>query len=663
MPVPVSVVVISKNEPALDDTLTALEKECGIFGGECIVVDASEQKLEWIREKHPWVVWIEYLPKISGASSIPEQRNIGVSAARGEIIAFCDSGGIPEDGWLESICEPIRSGEWQYGCGPVKSTRPGVYRTINDAEDGEVVDSPPTANVAFTRKLFDQVGGFDERYSYGSDVDFAWRCAALGEAPRCSKKAVMGMDWGPWALQKRRSWRYGRARARLCRIHRGAWRKILRTQPEIVAYPGIMVLCTKMLSWALIQPMLGPGALGVAAWSTLFLRWRNRHSEQPWAVMLGHIIYGWAFWFEAIFGPRWKKPNIDVIHSPIDKGGPYVANLTRALTDVGVEALAWEGPTKSATINLLLAPVLPFWWRWRGARIWHLHWTWGHTHRIAQTRAIRWVERIWFTLHLRSAKLAGISLVWTAHNLYPHTPVFDDDRKARTAICKHAGLVIAHDEEAKAAVLEAFGAKHIDIIEQGNIEVAKVDREEARKSRGVGEESFVILGFGKIAKYKGYHTLLDAISFLSEETSKRVMVRIIGESEDNKYLAELKSRAGENLHIEDRYLSEHELAEELAAADVCAFLFENSLNSSTRKTAGRAGKPAIVRGGGGARAGETLVHDTKTTAEAIENLYQAGAEQRQHIGETARATYGQTWTMCAVAHSDAYRRMLGRRKP
>jgi glycosyltransferase involved in cell wall biosynthesis len=652
-PAEVSVVIISKHEAALDETLQTLERECEATGAECLVVDASEGTLDWIREKHPWVGWVEYRPSISGASSIPEQRNVGVSAAAGRIIVFCDSGGVPEAGWLQAIVGPILAGKRQFVCGPVTSRRAGVYRTINDVPEDEVVASPPTANVAFTRTLFEQVGGFDERYGYGSDVDFAWRCAAAGEAPRCARGAVMTMDWGPWALQKRRSWRYGRARARLCRIHKGAWRRILREQPEIVAYPVAQVATAKLLTWSVFDPRFALAGALLGGGAAAALRVRNRKSERPWAVMLGHVIYGWAYWFEIVLGPRWRKPRIDAVHSPVDEGGPYVESLVAGLRAHGVSAIAWRGPTRSAAVNLLIAPVLPLWWRWKGARIWHLHWTWGHTLPYLQTATVRRIERAWLTASLKAARAAGMQIIWTAHNLYPHSQVFDDDKAARRTLCVAAATVIAHDEEAGARIAETFEPKRVRVIEQGAIDVPRADRDEARRELGV-EDAYLIVGFGKIARYKGYHTLLHAVEMLEETLRTRTVVRIVGECGDEAYLRELRAMAGERVTIEAERVSEEALGALLAAADACAFLFEASLNSSTRKTAGRAGVPSVVRGTHGT-SGEWLVEDATGAARALEAIAALGPAERAAVAQARIGAHQHTWYECAKTTAEAYR--------
>ena len=68
-------------------------------------------------------------------------------------------------------------------------------------------------------------------------------------------------------------------------------------------------------------------------------------------------------------------------------------------------------------------------------------------------RAPRW----WFTSLLSFARLIRLRVVYTAHNVLPHSPVFDDDRAARCALFRQSDEVIALTDSAKARVHDEFG--------------------------------------------------------------------------------------------------------------------------------------------------------------------------------------------------------------
>jgi GT2 family glycosyltransferase len=59
------------------------------------------------------------------------------------------------------------------------------------------------------------VGGFDESFDYGSDIDFSWRLRDAGVRLRSVPEARVEHDWGSHSRQLRRAFRYGQARRQL----------------------------------------------------------------------------------------------------------------------------------------------------------------------------------------------------------------------------------------------------------------------------------------------------------------------------------------------------------------------------------------------------------------------------------------------------------------
>ena len=76
----VSIVVISKDEPALDETLTGVAEQARALGRdwEVVVVDASDGRLAAVRRAHPEVRWLDFARPPGVRVSIPHQRNAGV---------------------------------------------------------------------------------------------------------------------------------------------------------------------------------------------------------------------------------------------------------------------------------------------------------------------------------------------------------------------------------------------------------------------------------------------------------------------------------------------------------------------------------------------------------------------------------------------------------
>lgn len=281
----ISVVVISKDEPALGETLTALRDQVARQAERCeiLVVDASAGRLDGIRRAHaPAVRWIQFQRPAGAGVTIPHQRNAGVRAADGDIVVFTDSGCYPDRDWLARLTAPLRAGE-HVTAGPALAVAEDFDPYSGAAArhvpaDGYLKECP-TINMAFRREAFDAVAGFDESFAYGSDIDFSWRLTDAGYRIRAVPDAVIRHDWGTWQRQLRRAYAYGKARARLYRKHRARRRRVFAEDPMVVVYPAFLL----GLPLTLVFPLY-PALLLIPAW-------RNR-SLGVVRVLADHLAYG-----------------------------------------------------------------------------------------------------------------------------------------------------------------------------------------------------------------------------------------------------------------------------------------------------------------------------------------------------------------------------------
>ncbi len=283
----ISVVVISKDEESLDDTLATVAKQVDGLDepAEIVVVDASAGRLDHIRQRHSATVrWLDFEPPLNVRVTIPHQRNVGVREAQGEFIVFTDAGCLPSDGWLTRMVASLRLGESAVAgtsrdmSGEI--TFPSKYiARIEQVGDVSYLAECPTLNFAFTRSVYEQLGGFDESFAYGSDVDFTWRLNDAGYKVRHNPDASIQHDYGASRRQRRRSYIYGKARARLYRKHHDRRGDILRNDPMVVIYPLFLL----GLPLTLVFP---PYLLLL-----LIPAWRNR-SEGIVKVLVDHLWFG-----------------------------------------------------------------------------------------------------------------------------------------------------------------------------------------------------------------------------------------------------------------------------------------------------------------------------------------------------------------------------------
>lgn len=283
----ISVVIISKDEAGLDETLGIVKSQVAGLSepGEVLVVDASAGRLDYVRERHQAEVrWIDFRPPAGVRISIPHQRNTGVRATDSDIIVFTDAGCLPDDGWLEQMVTPLLKGE--YAVAGMSQDLAGALifpaasiRRLEGPEGRSCLPECPTLNFGFRRAVFDELGGFDEGFTYGSDVDFTWRLNDAGYQVLYVPEACLRHDYGTARRQNRRSYLYGKARAHLYRKHRGRRRTILVNDPVTVVYP-LFLLGLPLTFIFPLYPLL-----------LLIPAWRNR-SAGIVRVLVDHLWYG-----------------------------------------------------------------------------------------------------------------------------------------------------------------------------------------------------------------------------------------------------------------------------------------------------------------------------------------------------------------------------------
>lgn len=277
-----SIIVVNKDDRGIAETLAELVSLPAVVQGEAeiIVVDASAGRLGDLARDFSTVRWLDFVPDKRRAT-IPHQRNVGVRASLGGVVVFIDASCVPADGWLSRLCDPLRDDGETIVAGSHRSTS---GRGLRDQATHRLVDKrylgeAPTINVAIRRTLFDQVGYFDEQFGYGSDVDFFWRAVDAGHRIRYIPEAAVNHNWGGPRTEARRSYVYGRARARLYLKHPQRWRNLFGRDAPVLVYPAYLLLLPVMMR----RPYLHL-ALAVPLW-------RNR-SRRPVITVVDHFLYG-----------------------------------------------------------------------------------------------------------------------------------------------------------------------------------------------------------------------------------------------------------------------------------------------------------------------------------------------------------------------------------
>lgn len=235
----ISIIIIVKNDYRIEKTLESMEGIRTDHQYEIIVVDASAVNLLVdIKNKFINVNWLYYTKK-PNKKTYPEQRNIGIANAKGEIIIFIDADCIPDEFWLDEITKPIVEQGELIVAGSVKSIG---GRSFWDVEQEsmqlkEYIDECSTINMAFVKSIIKRVGFFDETFEAGEDTDFLWRAVDSGYKIKYNKNAIVYHDWGNLQHQIKRAITYGEARVRLYAKHSNRLRNLSYKDNATLLYP------------------------------------------------------------------------------------------------------------------------------------------------------------------------------------------------------------------------------------------------------------------------------------------------------------------------------------------------------------------------------------------------------------------------------------------
>ena len=136
-------------------------------------------------------------------------------------------------------------------------------------------------NLALVKKLFREVGFFDEHFTCGEDIDFCWRARKAGFKIRFAEKAIIYHDLGSIGHDMRRMYFYGKARTNLYRKHHYRWKLFVHELINLF-YPFYFIFFPVTFIFHLYPFLL------------LFpvLKYRHQH---PHKVILLKTIYGIGF--------------------------------------------------------------------------------------------------------------------------------------------------------------------------------------------------------------------------------------------------------------------------------------------------------------------------------------------------------------------------------
>jgi GT2 family glycosyltransferase len=261
-----------------------------------VVVDNNPDLHEWVSKQFPDVVPVDHC----GPRGASATRNSGARAACGSVLAFLDDDAVARPDWLRNLTAPLATGQAEYALG-------GTMVDPADHSVWDLASAPffsiklsPTAptksctarSMAFTKSLWERIGGFPEQVLVGEDTLFDAAARRLTAPAFAANAKALYHPRNSWGSATHQMARYaisdGQARVR--------WARLVRNSARCLA----QVLALVLLRWSL-YPLLAV-FLG-ECWFAFHQDWRflPRFGPRallarfafsvaiPWVVAVNHL--------------------------------------------------------------------------------------------------------------------------------------------------------------------------------------------------------------------------------------------------------------------------------------------------------------------------------------------------------------------------------------
>jgi glycosyltransferase involved in cell wall biosynthesis len=195
-----SVIVPVRNVAAtIVDQLEALSGQTYPKPWELVIADngctdRTRARVEEWRDRLPPVTIVD----ASARRGVAHARNVGLRAARGDVLLICDGDDIVAPDWLEWMVaaldeHPVVTGFIEL----VSLNAPKQYAWTGDATRIHppiaygYLPYAPGGNLGMWREVFETIGPFDEDLLRAEDIDFGWRASYAGIAVTMEPAAVL----------------------------------------------------------------------------------------------------------------------------------------------------------------------------------------------------------------------------------------------------------------------------------------------------------------------------------------------------------------------------------------------------------------------------------------------------------------------------------------
>jgi beta-1,4-mannosyltransferase len=283
---------------------------------------------------------------------------------------------------------------------------------------------------------------------------------------------------------------------------------------------------------------------------------------------------------------RSSPNNLKLTFQPYWDENPYQKLLVENLANLGVKMVGMDISISSAI-------------KGQKPDILHLHWLHPFIASRSSNIVFSTVKSIKFIIILLLLKLAGVKIIWTAHNLKSHDSLYPLlDGICTSIVAKLAQAIIVHGETAKyeiATKLKVRNKDKIFVVPHGNYSgyyENSIDRVAARKLLNIPSTNLVFLFIGLIRPYKGVLEMIEAFKHLHYD---KLQLAIAGKVSSDELHSQISQKSeNSNIMFIPGFVPDNQLQVYMNACDIVVFPYQEVLTSGAAILAMSFGKACIA---------------------------------------------------------------------
>lgn len=348
-----------------------------------------------------------------------------------------------------------------------------------------------------------------------------------------------------------------------------------------------------------------------------------------------------------------KKPGIAQVSPTPEALNPYVHLLARSLRRAGATC---EVKNRFSLRWLLRSR--------REIGLLHFHWAEHLCSASSPTRVSKdFVQLIGGVLY---AKARGCRIVYTVHNLEPHSA--DTSRISLAAhglLLRQADALHVHDEYALSHLRNGLRAgRKIFLVPHGHYIGAypnECSRSAARTRLGVGDSAFVYLFLGQMRPHKGIERLVDAFRLVARSGDRLILAGWAPQPGYSRQVQRI-TEGDARIMVFPQFVANERIQSFLNAADVCVLPYQTITTSGAAILALSFGKPVIAPRIGGfphlLQEGAGILYDPEKPG------LQEALARAQHLdlqsssNQAIALALRLDWDVIAAQHLSEYERLL-----